>query len=244
MYGALAADALGAGFKYYDEWPSAAGLLRRGAQWTPEEYAALLAEAREGTREAGKGDQVVTLRPAEQSELDTTPWNMTAARAKAWVQQLRREVCGEGPLKEVRSAVVARVQGHFQHASYFERYRGFIKQCVLRAEEDLRQAVFEPTVSRVETRPTHPGLRPSGSPSGGLVRLSEQRLPLADQLEGEGADLVAYLRLGDKVEKTRALVWQRVGLKASIQLHICLWNPWPRPAASRCSCRVCCSLVA
>ena len=52
---------------------------------------------------------------------------MTETIARKWVGDLRREVCSEDGL---RTSHVVRVQGNFQHAAYFRRYREFIQQCV------------------------------------------------------------------------------------------------------------------
>ena len=115
----------------------------------------------------------VTIRPTRQAELETAPWTMNNTSAAAWVDELREAVCGGGGRKKGRGGggggggnvdshgsnvsgrglgsiggnnitTIVRMLGHWQHTSYFLRYREFIRNEVLRTKQDLRRAYYEP----------------------------------------------------------------------------------------------------
>ncbi len=109
--------------------------------------------------------------------------------------ELRREVChaqapGDGP-REPDALVdhpgafwMKRVQGHFQHASYFRRYGDFIRNCVLKSPAQMRLDHYRPFVKVLD---------------------KEADLTLPENLRFESikvprnkdpADLVVYIRLG------------------------------------------------
>jgi hypothetical protein len=77
-----------------------------------------------------------------------------------------------------------RVQGHFQHAAYFRRYREFIQQCVLHSAADFRRVHYRPSLKRAIDLAAVPVK---------FQTVPMRRVPLP-------ADLVVYLRLGDKSE--------------------------------------------
>lgn len=116
---------------------------------------------------------------------------------------LRREVChshtlaekakleADDPVDSAGALWMMRVQGHFQHAAYFRRYREFIAHCVLRSPEHFRHNSFHPTVH---------GLEPK------LTKDSPQRFHVVDRKARVPADLVVYLRLGDKAESGDTLL--------------------------------------
>jgi hypothetical protein len=86
VYGALAADALGPLFKYYDEWPMAAGLLKSGVQHETSVAHRLINEM-----------HAIGVKPHFQDELSTHPWNMTDDAARKWVEDLRNVGCSKNP---------------------------------------------------------------------------------------------------------------------------------------------------
>jgi hypothetical protein len=86
VYGALAADALGPLFKYYDEWPMAAGLLKSGVQHETSVAHRLINEM-----------HAIGVKPHFQDELSTHPWNMTDDAARKWVEDLRKVGCSKNP---------------------------------------------------------------------------------------------------------------------------------------------------
>jgi hypothetical protein len=204
VYGALAADALGPNFAYYDEWPAAASLLRPGLQHSPEVAKELLARS--------KRTEVVTARPTAQSELELAPWNMTDAMARKWVRSLRREVCHlRDPLENVEegqrdspgSLWVMRIQGNYQHIAYFRRYREFIRRCVLRSSSDFLATHFHPIVATAHGSTAHGSSLAFSAPRAatGLaaVRKGDESVARTSDLPPPAVpDLVVYLRLGDK----------------------------------------------
>jgi len=188
VYGALLADALGPQFQYWDEWQMASGLLRPGLQHTPDDAAALLEEAET------RGLPAFPVKPTFQSELEQHPWNMSDAQAQEWVLEARNEVC-HGEKRSGLDLHVVRVQGNFQHASFFRRYRTFIHSCVLRSAEDFARTFYRPEVTDValEQMRKRRGKEDDddGDDRGGG---GVQSHPAVLQ----PADVVVYLRLGDK----------------------------------------------
>ena len=84
VYGALAADALGPGFKYYDEWQMAAGLLRPGVQHAYKDNQLACTPSKQCTpkevKEMGKDKTRHTaMKPHIQNELKEEPWNMVSS---------------------------------------------------------------------------------------------------------------------------------------------------------------------
>jgi hypothetical protein len=180
VYGALAADALGPGFKYYDEWQMAASLLRPGLQYTPDVAESLLREIAEKF--------VVVVKPHFQDELNPAPWNLTDAKAAGWVRELRHQVCPD----DGSQLAVLRIQGHFQHGSFYRRYRDYIKKCIIRAPSDFRQTHFKPVLFGGERQ------HKSDRSSGLAMPRTVGQTPVAE--------LVVYLRLGDKSEAGDTLI--------------------------------------
>ena len=190
--GVLLADAIGPGYRFHDEWygPGRAtdGVLQLGVQPTLEAANAMIAD---------RASRQVTIRPTLQAELETAPWTMNATSAAAWVDDLRDVVCGGsggggGKGRGRRGSggggggggggnattTIVKMLAHWQHASYFHRYRDFIKAEVLRTSKDLRRAYFEPLI-----HPLDGGARPSAA-----------NAPLHFTLP----EILCYMRLGDK----------------------------------------------
>lgn len=138
-------------------------------------------------------NEVLTLRPDLQEELEMAPWNMTDAVASNFVRQLRKSVCGmsreEDEYRKVASPDISlvRVQGNFQHVAYFHRYRSFIRHCVLKSALEFER-MYEPQMAKTEalSRLAHPPLLLTGKDPKHAVG---KELP---------PDLLVYLRLGDK----------------------------------------------
>lgn len=232
MYGALAADALGPRFKYYDEWQMAASLLRPGLQYTPDAAEPLLREKNEKF--------AVVVKPHFQDELNPTPWNLTDAKAAGWVRELRQQVCPPGDDDGDRLAVL-RIQGHFQHGSFYRRYREYIQKCALRAPRDLRQTHFKPVLFGGD-RPLYQLNRSSSAHRAASQPVGQTPV----------AELVVYLRLGDKSEAGDTLLTFASGfydavLAARRRDHASCWivtNSVGDPRAQRLAVRYHCAVQA
>ena len=156
----------------------AASLLRPGLQYTPDVAEPLLREKTDRS--------VVAVKPHFQNELETVPWNMTDDKAASWIHELREQVCPSDP----NALAVMRIQGHFQHGSFYRRYREYIRRCIIRAPSDFRQTHFRPVLFNSEKHQLKDhGKNPP--PSTGRTSI---------------ADLVVYLRLGDKSEAGDTLI--------------------------------------
>ena len=156
----------------------AASLLRPGLQYTPDVAEPLLREKTDRS--------VVAVKPHFQNELETVPWNMTDDKAASWIHELREQVCPSDP----NALAVMRIQGHFQHGSFYRRYREYIRRCIIRAPSDFRQTHFRPVLFNSEKHQLKDhGKNPP--PSTGRTSIAE---------------LVVYLRLGDKSEAGDTLI--------------------------------------
>ena len=104
---------LGPGFRYYDEWPVAAGLLQPGVQPSAE-----IAEGMKANAQAVK----LYLNPTPQSDLDMQPWNITSADSAAdFFDSMRTKVCGKGAERRAKRVYLINLRGHFQHMGYLHR---------------------------------------------------------------------------------------------------------------------------
>lgn len=77
-----------------------------------------------------------------------------------------------------------RVQGHFQHAAYFRRYKDFIRNCVLKSPEQIRLDHYRPFTKTLDKEAD---LSLPENPHFDSVKVPRASSP---------ADLVVYIRLG------------------------------------------------
>jgi hypothetical protein len=225
VYGALLADALGPNFRYWDEWQMASGLLRPGLQHTPDDAGQMIHDMEKD------GLPAYVAKPRFQDEGDPRPWNMSEATAQEWVLGSRSEVC-HGERREGLRFHAVRIQGNFQHAAYFRRYRTFIHTCVLRSPQDFTETFYRPEVTGVmgqqqqKQRQTPKQRQKQQLRKGGRRKRGrdaddgdddddgDEEDEKEDEKEDEGgkvkakplasketpAEVVVYLRLGDKAE--------------------------------------------
>jgi len=159
-------DALGPSWQSYDDWPRMAQFLttKKEPRWvgsvSDDEANAMRKECK----------RKVTISPFGQEAVGLAPFNITGGE---WVKVIREQVCGSVPDNfEDSPCAVVKIQGHWQHAAFFYRYRAFLARSVFRSPESLRQEYVL-----------------------GLTGTSDE-VPKA--FSGEVAELVVYLRLGDK----------------------------------------------
>ena len=148
----------------------------------------------------------ITISPTEQEDLALTPFNITDG---SWVRSIRERVCGASAAASTKTktttlpCTVLKVQNHWQHAGFLFRYRRFLADAVFRTPQSLRKEYVDPR---------------------GLVVV-----PPTDPFHetGDVADLVVYLRLGDKIVAGDTLLTFASGYyKAVLDVK--------RPVARRC----------